>query len=491
MGCRVRPLCRMVAERQRRRRGLAAAFRGGLEQRSRGLPGLPMSARRRVMRRTMAELRYFGAVRDCVSDAAARQPAPAHVDRPDRAGRRATHCATHSAAPVIRSEMIDAAAFAAAASNDADRGRQPRATASSFVVGNGDDATEHAARLIALFAKVASRRGAAADPAVAGHQRRAASRGRRRCRAGRRCAVGLWPGADQRDAAAVAASRRPGTIDGRGRARRRDRRRAGSGKRRNRDRLDRGRTPRAALAARSAAALGRGRRPLALTAAPQGGLDGLGWQLAEPRPPGPGEVLIDVHAAGLNFRDMMWAMGLLPEEALIDGFAGPTFGLECAGIVRAVGAGVDGSRGRRPGGRLRPRGAQHPGDDGGACRDPAAGRHQLCRGGDDPGHLRHRGLLARHTGQARTGRIRADPCGRRRRRPRRDPVRQVPRRVGDRHRRIRGQARLSAPGRRRSRARFARSRLCRRGARDHRRRRRRCRAEFAERRGDGAEPQRA
>ena len=48
-----------------------------------------------------------------------------------------------------------------------------------------------------------------------------------------------------------------------------------------------------------------------------------------------------MQAAGLNFRDMMWAMGLLPEEALIDGFAGPTFGLECAGIVRAVGPGVE------------------------------------------------------------------------------------------------------------------------------------------------------
>ncbi len=44
---------------------------------------------------------------------------------------------------------------------------------------------------------------------------------------------------------------------------------------------------------------------------------------------------------GLNFRDVMWGMGLLPEEALIDGFAGPTFGLECAGIVRAVGPGVE------------------------------------------------------------------------------------------------------------------------------------------------------
>jgi acyl transferase domain-containing protein/NADPH:quinone reductase-like Zn-dependent oxidoreductase/acyl carrier protein len=80
--------------------------------------------------------------------------------------------------------------------------------------------------------------------------------------------------------------------------------------------------------------------PLALVAAQQGGLDGLGWQPVEPRSPGPREVLIDVHAAGLNFRDMMWAMGLLPEEALIDGFAGPTFGLECAGVVRAVGSEV-------------------------------------------------------------------------------------------------------------------------------------------------------
>ena len=81
---------------------------------------------------------------------------------------------------------------------------------------------------------------------------------------------------------------------------------------------------------------------LALGTAQHSGLDGLGWQLAVPGRPGPGEVSIDVHAAGLNFRDMMWAMGLLPEEALIDGFAGPTFGLECSGIVRELGAGVDG-----------------------------------------------------------------------------------------------------------------------------------------------------
>jgi phthiocerol/phenolphthiocerol synthesis type-I polyketide synthase C len=72
-----------------------------------------------------------------------------------------------------------------------------------------------------------------------------------------------------------------------------------------------------------------------------GGLDSLGWELSTEQCAGPGQVEIEVHAAGLNFRDMMWAMGLLPEEALIDGFAGPTFGLECAGIVRSVGSGVE------------------------------------------------------------------------------------------------------------------------------------------------------
>jgi phthiocerol/phenolphthiocerol synthesis type-I polyketide synthase C len=73
-----------------------------------------------------------------------------------------------------------------------------------------------------------------------------------------------------------------------------------------------------------------------------GGLDSLGWEVGPAQTAGPGQVEIEVHAAGLNFRDMMWAMGLLPEEALIDGFAGPTFGLECAGVVRSLGSGVEG-----------------------------------------------------------------------------------------------------------------------------------------------------
>jgi acyl transferase domain-containing protein/NADPH:quinone reductase-like Zn-dependent oxidoreductase/acyl carrier protein len=80
---------------------------------------------------------------------------------------------------------------------------------------------------------------------------------------------------------------------------------------------------------------------LRLTIERPGLLDSLGWTDAAPTTPGEGEVTIGIEAAGLNFRDVMWAMGLLPDEALLDGFAGPTMGLECAGTITAVGAGVN------------------------------------------------------------------------------------------------------------------------------------------------------
>ena len=45
-------------------------------------------------------------------------------------------------------------------------------------------------------------------------------------------------------------------------------------------------------------------------------------------------------AAGLNFRDVMYAMGLLPDEVVENGFSGASLGLEFAGIVHRVGADV-------------------------------------------------------------------------------------------------------------------------------------------------------
>ncbi len=56
--------------------------------------------------------------------------------------------------------------------------------------------------------------------------------------------------------------------------------------------------------------------------------------------PGPGEVEICVEAAGLNFRDVMIAMGLLPGELEGVEQAWETLGLECSGRVSAVGEGV-------------------------------------------------------------------------------------------------------------------------------------------------------
>ncbi|MEO3470243.1 SDR family NAD(P)-dependent oxidoreductase [Roseomonas sp. CAU 1739] len=72
-----------------------------------------------------------------------------------------------------------------------------------------------------------------------------------------------------------------------------------------------------------------------------GQIGSLAWAALPPLgAPGPGEVVLSVRAAGLNFRDLMWAQGLLPEDALMDGFAGPTLGMECAGVVEAAGPGV-------------------------------------------------------------------------------------------------------------------------------------------------------
>jgi acyl transferase domain-containing protein/NADPH:quinone reductase-like Zn-dependent oxidoreductase/acyl carrier protein len=76
--------------------------------------------------------------------------------------------------------------------------------------------------------------------------------------------------------------------------------------------------------------------PFRLTLDGNGTLDGLALRTLQRRPPGPGEVEIEVHAAALNFSDVLKALGLYP--GLPDGPV--PLGLECGGVITAVGANV-------------------------------------------------------------------------------------------------------------------------------------------------------
>jgi NADPH:quinone reductase-like Zn-dependent oxidoreductase/SAM-dependent methyltransferase/acyl carrier protein len=72
----------------------------------------------------------------------------------------------------------------------------------------------------------------------------------------------------------------------------------------------------------------------------RGGLDRIEFRPSRRRTPGSAEIEIEVHACGLNFKDVMIGMGLLSGPALERGWAGDGLGLECAGTVVAVGPGV-------------------------------------------------------------------------------------------------------------------------------------------------------
>lgn len=82
--------------------------------------------------------------------------------------------------------------------------------------------------------------------------------------------------------------------------------------------------------------------PIELAFDVPGKLDRLYWKRVPAKPLADDEVRIAVRATALNFRDVMWAMGLLPEEALENGFSGPTMGLEAAGVVTETGCRVTG-----------------------------------------------------------------------------------------------------------------------------------------------------
>lgn len=71
-----------------------------------------------------------------------------------------------------------------------------------------------------------------------------------------------------------------------------------------------------------------------------GQLKNLKWRSLPNRDLVGNEIEIRVKAVGLNFRDVMYAMGLLSDEAVENGFSGPSLGLEFSGIVTRVGPGV-------------------------------------------------------------------------------------------------------------------------------------------------------
>ncbi|MGW1072127.1 SDR family NAD(P)-dependent oxidoreductase [Streptomyces sp. NPDC002537] len=64
------------------------------------------------------------------------------------------------------------------------------------------------------------------------------------------------------------------------------------------------------------------------------------WRRTGPPRPGPGEILVEVRAVGLNYRDPMRANGLLPPEAVEGTPLSRGLGTDCAGVVRAAGPGV-------------------------------------------------------------------------------------------------------------------------------------------------------
>ena len=73
---------------------------------------------------------------------------------------------------------------------------------------------------------------------------------------------------------------------------------------------------------------------LELAASASGTLDDLAWRRVSMAAPGPGEVALRVVAAGVNFRDVLMALAMIPGQSAY-------LGAECAGVVSAVGAGVE------------------------------------------------------------------------------------------------------------------------------------------------------
>ncbi|MFC1607330.1 SDR family NAD(P)-dependent oxidoreductase [Candidatus Latescibacterota bacterium] len=81
--------------------------------------------------------------------------------------------------------------------------------------------------------------------------------------------------------------------------------------------------------------------PYGVTLSQSKGFEGLTFREIPPKQPGPGEVAISIRAAGVNFKDVAKVAGLI-DEAILDRNGLPNhLGMECSGVIKAVGDGVD------------------------------------------------------------------------------------------------------------------------------------------------------
>ncbi|MBN3876541.1 MAG: SDR family NAD(P)-dependent oxidoreductase [Nostoc sp. JL23] len=88
--------------------------------------------------------------------------------------------------------------------------------------------------------------------------------------------------------------------------------------------------------------LAQNREPFRLEISAPGVLDNLQLRAMALSKPGTGEVEIQVCATGLNFKDVAKTINLLNDASLEGTFSGRTLGIECAGIITAIGSGVEG-----------------------------------------------------------------------------------------------------------------------------------------------------
>ncbi len=82
--------------------------------------------------------------------------------------------------------------------------------------------------------------------------------------------------------------------------------------------------------------------PYIATISEYGVLDNIVLRKTKRREPQSDEVEVKIKASALNFRDIMIAMGLLSDAAVDGGLFGRTFGLECSGVISAIGKNVKG-----------------------------------------------------------------------------------------------------------------------------------------------------